>query len=99
MISRSVRYERCCCAATWLCVGSFMLILFGFDYATGDAVSPARRPLIIAAGVAFVLMVISVAIAIRMEAGTPESGAATRQQSRQRLRHTAAQPSVPRPGR
>ena len=73
MISRNARCELCCCAATWLCVGTFMLLLFAFDYAAGNPASALRLPLVVAAGIAFVRMIMSVAIAICMEPVAEES--------------------------
>jgi hypothetical protein len=100
MISKNARCELCCCAATWLCLAAFMLVLFAFDYAAENPVSPLRLPLIVAAGIAFVLMVASVAAAIRMEPMPDESEMrrVTRRQLRRLPRHRAARPSVPRHG-
>ena len=96
----SARCERCRSAATWLCVGTYMLVLVGFDYAAGGKLSLLRLPLIVGAVAAFLLMIVSVAIAIRgeREARGFEVGKATRQHSRRRARHRAGQASVLGPG-
>ena len=89
-MSRNARHELCCFAATCLCAGTFMLILFAFDYAAGDPASPLRLPLIVAAATAFVLMVGFVATAIRM--GATFHAGMTDDQRRRRLRRLDASP-------
>ena len=66
-MSRNTRHELCCFAATCLCVSTFTLVAFALDYAAGDPTSPLRLPLIVAAGIAFVLMIVFVASAVRIE--------------------------------
>jgi hypothetical protein len=67
MLSRRTRCELCCFGATCCGVGSFLLAVFALELTLAAPMSKARSLLFVAAGIAFALMVVLTAIAVRME--------------------------------
>ena len=79
MLSRQTRCELCCFGATCCGVGSFLLAVIALELKLVAPMSKARLLLFVAAGLAFALMVVLTAVAVRMEPNDPADMVASEQ--------------------
>jgi hypothetical protein len=75
MLSRDAVVELCCFGATCSAAATFLLAVFALDLTVEAAVSRASLSLIIAAGVAFMLMIVFTVIAVELQRNSSGPGA------------------------
>ena len=68
MLSKNMRCELCCFAATCFGLGAFMLTIVALEFSLGGEASQVRL-LIAGPGIASMLMILLTAIAVRMASG------------------------------
>ena len=67
LLTKNTRAELCCFGSACCGITAFLLAVFAVDFTSDAPMSEARILVLVAAGLAFVLMAVLTAIALRMD--------------------------------